>query len=144
MRQIMARVGIRAFDELVGRVERLQVAKAIDHYKAKGLDFSAIFHQPDVSGKDMLRLSRAQPDKLGNHLDWQILEKATAAIEKRKKTVVEMPIRNVNRTVGTILSNRVVSKYGPQGLPAGTLEIVFRGSAGQSFGAFLAPGITLR
>jgi len=144
VRRIMAQLGFRKFDELVGRVERLQIAKAIDHYKAKGLDFSAIFHQPDVSDKGMLRLSRVQPDKLGNNLDWQILEKAAAAIENRKKTVIEIPIRNVNRTVGTILSNRVVSKYGQQGLPDDTLEIVFRGSAGQSFGAFLAPGITLR
>ncbi len=144
VRRIMAQLGFRKFEELIGRVDRLQIAKAIDHYKAKGLDFSAIFYQPEISDKSKLRLTQAQPNKLEDHLDWQILEKAAAAIESGEKTVVEMPIRNVNRTVGTILSNRIVCKYGPQGLPDGTLEILFHGSAGQSFGAFLAPGITLR
>ena len=91
VRRIMAQLGFRKFDELVGRVERLQVVKAIDHYKAKGLDFSAIFRRPDVSDKDMLRLSQAQPDKLGNHLDWQILEKAAAMLSCESKNGGERP-----------------------------------------------------
>jgi len=144
VRRIMAQLGIRAFEDLIGRVERLQTTKAIDHYKAKGLDFSTIFHQPRTDDKSKLRLSQAQPNKLEDHLDWQILKKAEAAIEKKKKTKIEMPIRNINRTVGAILSNRIILKHGPKGLPDGTLEIVLCGSAGQSFGAFLAPGITLR
>lgn len=108
------------------------------------MDFSAVFRQPDISDRKKMRLSNAQPSKLSNHLDWQILEKAKSAIEKKEKTVIEMPIRNTNRTIGAILSNRIVNEYGPKGLPDGTLEIVLRGSAGQSFGAFLAPGVTLR
>jgi glutamate synthase domain-containing protein 3 len=82
--------------------------------------------------------------KIDDHIDWEILEKVKPAIEKKKNTSIEMPIRNINRTVGAILSNRIVKKHGPQGLPDGTIEIIFNGSAGQSFGAFLVPGVTLK
>ncbi|MFZ2148223.1 MAG: glutamate synthase-related protein [Sedimentisphaerales bacterium] len=151
VRQIMAELGLRKFEDMVGRIDRLQCRKAscgvrsgIDHWKAKGLDFSAIFYQPDVTARMAVRQINNQPNKLEDHLDWQILKKANAAIENKERTVIEMPIHNVNRTVGTILSNRILNKCGPEGLPEGTLEIVLRGSAGQSFGAFLAPGVTLR
>jgi len=144
VRQIMAELGYRRFEDIVGAVQRLSVRKAIDHYKAKGLDFSAIFHRPDTCDGRAIRLSNAQPVKINDNLDWQILEKAKDAIEHKKKTVIEMAIANVNRTVGAILSNHIVCKYGPKGLPDETLEIIFYGSAGQSFGAFLAPGVTLR
>jgi glutamate synthase (NADPH/NADH) large chain len=144
VRQIMAELGFRKFEDMVGRVDRLEVRKAIEHWKAKGLDFSAIFHQPDTSDGKAIRQINGQPRKIDDNLDWQILEKAKSAIEERKKIVLEMPIHNVNRTVGAILSNRIVHRFGPQGLPDGTLEIVFHGSAGQSFGAFLARGVTLR
>ena len=143
-RQIMAQLGFKKFEDMIGRVERLGIRKAIEHWKAKGLDYSAIFDQPAVSNGKALRLSSQQPNKLEDHIDWQILEKAKAAIEKKERTTFELPIRNTNRTVSTILSNKIVKKHGPQGLPDNTLEIVFRGSAGQSFGAFLAPGITLK
>ncbi len=144
VRRIMAQLGFRKFEDMVGRADRLCVRKAINHYKAKGLDFSAIFHQPDISDESKIRLSNRQPSKLDDHIDWQILEKAKSTIEKKEKTVIEMPIRNTNRTVGSILSNRIVLKHGPDGLPDGTLEVVFFGSAGQSFGAFLTPGVTLK
>jgi glutamate synthase (NADPH/NADH) large chain len=144
VRQIMAELGFKKFEDMIGEVHRLSVHKAINHYKAKGLDFSAIFHQVDVSDGRAIRLTNEQPVKIGDNLDWQILEKVRDAIENKQKTVIEMPIANVNRTVGAILSNQIVNKYGPKGLPDGTLEIIFRGSAGQSFGAFLAPGVTLR
>jgi len=144
VRRIMAELGYRRFDDMVGRVERLRVRNAVNHWKAKGLDFSAVFHRPDASDGRAIRCVRAQPDKMADHLDWQILEKARPAIEEQKRTVIELAIHNTNRTVGAILSNRIVSKYGPQGLPDGTLEVVLRGSAGQSFGAFLAPGVTLK
>jgi glutamate synthase domain-containing protein 3 len=144
VRQIMAQLGFRKFEDMVGRADRLCARKAINHYKAKGLDFSAIFHRPDISDESKIRLSNRQPSKIDDHIDWQILEKAKSAIEKKEKTVIEMPIRNTNRTVGSILSNRIVLKHGPDGLPDGTLEVVFFGSAGQSFGAFLTPGVTLK
>jgi glutamate synthase domain-containing protein 2/glutamate synthase domain-containing protein 1/glutamate synthase domain-containing protein 3 len=143
-RQIMAELGFKKFEDMIGKVDRLQIRAAIEHWKAQGLDFSAIFHQPDVTEGQAIRQVNGQTNKLEDHLDWQILGKANPAIENKEKTVIEMPIRNVNRTVGAILSNRIMNKYGPEGLPDGTLEIVLRGSAGQSCGAFLAPGITLR
>jgi len=144
VRRIMAQLGFEKFEDMVGRADQLRTSEAIDHWKAKGLDFSAIFHRPDVSGGNGKRHTNSQPDKLSDHLDWQILAKAKPAIEQGQKTVVEMPIRNTNRTVGAILSNHIIKKYGEKGLPEDTLQVVFRGSAGQSFGAFLAPGVTLK
>jgi glutamate synthase domain-containing protein 2/glutamate synthase domain-containing protein 1/glutamate synthase domain-containing protein 3 len=144
VRRIMAKLGFRKFEDMVGRVDKLSMRKAIEHWKAKDLDFSAIFHQPDISDGRAIRLSCPQPVRTKDNLDWQILEKAGAAIEEKKKTVIEMPIRNINRTVGAILSHHIICKFGPKGLPDNTLELIFRGSAGQSFGAFLAPGITLK
>ena len=144
IRQIMAELGFSKFEDMIGKVDRLQTRKAIDHWKAKGLDFSAIFHQSNTDDPKALRLSSQQPYKLGDHLDWQIIDKAKPAIEKKTKTVLKLPIRNTNRTVGAILSNRIVKKHGEKGLPDNTLEIIFNGSAGQSFGAFLTPGVTLK
>jgi len=144
VRQIMAQLGFSKFEDMVGKVNRLQTSKAIDHWKAKGLDFSAVFHQPDVSQGNAIRFSNSQPDKLGDHLDWQILEKAAPAVEKAEPVLIEMPIRNTNRTVGAILSNKIINKYGEKGLPNDTLQVILQGSAGQSFGAFLAPGVTLK
>ncbi len=154
VRRIMAELGFRRFDEMIGRADRLRMRQAIDHYKAKGLDFSAIFQQPDSScvvrgvscgvRHEYSNAIRNTQYAIRDNLDWQILEKAKESIEHGKKAVIEMPVRNVNRTVGAILSNRIVTRYGPKGLPDGTLEIIFRGSAGQSFGAFLVSGVTLR
>ena len=144
VRRIMAQLGLRKFEDMVGRVDRLGVRKAIEHWKARGLDFSAVFRLPDTSGGKAIRQTNGQPRKIGDNLDWEILEKAKIAIENKQKILIEMPIRNINRTVGAILSNRIVRRFGPQGLPDGTIEVVFRGSAGQSFGAFLASGVTFR
>ncbi len=144
MRQIMSQLGFRKFEDMIGRADRLQTNIAISHWKAKGLDFSAVFRQPDVPDGYGKRYANSQADKLGDHLDWQILEKAAPAVEKKKQVVVELPIRNTNRTVGAILSNQIIKKYGEKGLPDGTLQVVLNGSAGQSFGAFLAPGVTLK
>ena len=144
VRQIMAELGFRKFEDMVGRVEKLSTYQAIDHWKARGLDFSSILHQPELSDGQALRQLNAQPCKTDDHIDWKILEKAGPALQDRQRTVIETPIRNTNRTAGAILSNHLVRKFGPKGLPDGTLELVFRGSAGQSFGAFLAPGVTMR
>ncbi len=144
VRRIMAQLGFRKFTDMIGRVEHLGVHKAIEHWKASGLDFSAVFHQMETSDGRSICLSSQQPVKIDDHIDWQILEKVKPAIEKKKNVTIEMPIRNTNRTVGAILSNHIVKKYGAQGLPDDTIEIAFQGSAGQSFGAFLVPGITLK
>jgi len=144
VRSIMAKLGFRRFQDMIGKVQKLQTVKATDHWKTLGLDFSAIFEQPKSSPQATAKKPVVPPKKLDDHLDWQILTKAKAAIERREPTVIEMPISNTNRTVGAILSNRIVKKYGAEGLADGTIEVVLRGSAGQSFGAFLVPGVTLR
>jgi glutamate synthase domain-containing protein 3 len=143
-RQIMAQLGFRKFEDMIGRVDRLSCRKAIEHWKAKGLDFSAVFAPPDQSNDCPLRCVRSQSNVHNDHLDWQILEKVEKSIETRKSTRLAMPIRNVHRTVGAILSNRIAKRWGGAGLPDGTIDITLTGSAGQSFGAFLAPGVTLR
>ena len=144
LREIMAQLGFKKVEDMVGRVDMLDTKEAINHYKAKNLDFSALFHNVDPSGEKAIRLCTSQPCKTDDNLDWKILEQAKDAVENAVKTTIELPIHNTNRTVGAILSNRVVLTHGPAGLPDGTLEVVLNGSAGQSFGAFLAPGITLR
>jgi len=143
VRNIMAQLGFSKFEDMIGKVDRLQTAKATDHWKSQGLDFSAIFQQPKCSFEPTAKTHAIQSKQLDDHLDWKILKQAEKAIEQPNPTVIEMPIRNTNRTVGTILSNRIVRKHGPKGLPDETLQVLFRGSAGQSFGAFLVPGVTL-
>jgi glutamate synthase domain-containing protein 2/glutamate synthase domain-containing protein 1/glutamate synthase domain-containing protein 3 len=144
IRRIMAQLGFRKFEDMIGRTDRLCAKKAVEHYKAQGLDFSKIFYMPEIKNPKAIRLTRSQPNRLEDHLDWQIIEKCKPAIEKGQKVQFEMKIRNINRTVGTILSHEVAMHAGPKGLAEDTIDITFRGSAGQSFGAFLAPGITLR
>ncbi|MHC4402406.1 MAG: glutamate synthase large subunit [Planctomycetota bacterium] len=143
-RRIMAGLGFRAFDEMVGRVDRLSCRRAIDHWKAKGLDFSRVFAPVKLAEGDALFRRNRQTDTLKDHLDWKILEQLEEKIERGSPASLQMPIRNVHRTVGAILSNRIVRRHGAEGLPDGTLELTFRGSAGQSFGAWLVSGVTLR
>ena len=144
LRQIMAQLGFRKIQDMIGRVEHLSFHKAIEHWKTKGIDLSKIFQKSAFSDAKAIRLSSKQAVKINDHIDWQILEKVKPALENKKKLVLEMLIRNINRTVGAILSNRIVNKYGSEGLPDGTIEITFDGSAGQSFGAFLVHGVTLK
>ena len=142
-RELMAKLGFRTFEEMVGRVDRLSASKAVEHFKARGLDFSAVFLPPDTSGGRSLRRTRPQTDRHADHLDRQLLQEIGQALDAGQEVRLERNIRNVHRTVGATLSNRLVTKHGPNGLPADTVHLTFRGSAGQSFGAFLAPGITL-
>ncbi len=144
VRHIMARLGFKKLEDMVGRVDRLRFHKAIEHWKLKGLDFSSIFYQPEIPDGGSIRQTIVQTDRLKDHIDWQLLEKAADAINEKKKVQIETSIRNINRTVGAIISNRIVNKHGPDGLPDNTLTITCKGSAGQSFGAFLISGVTLK
>ncbi|SFO00547.1 glutamate synthase (NADPH/NADH) large chain [Formivibrio citricus] len=143
VREIMAKLGIRKFDDLIGRADLLDKQAAIQHWKAQGLDFSKIFFMPDVPADVARRVCATQDHQLEKALDHQLIAKAAPALEKGERTSFISPIRNVNRTVGAMLSGEVARKYGHEGLPDDTIHIQFTGTAGQSFGAFLAHGITL-
>ena len=142
-REIMAELGFRKFEDMVGRVDMLDTEQAIEHWKAKGLDFSTILHKPDVPDYVAIRHVDRQQHGLENALDQKLVELAKDALEHRKQVRVELPIKNRNRTTGTILSSEVAHRYGMAGLDDDTIQIKFKGSAGQSFGAFLANGITM-
>ena len=142
-RQIMAQLGIRTFDALIGRADLLDKAKAIAHWKAKGLDFERIFHQPDMPATDPRHQTEAQDHGLEKALDRKLITQARAAIDHGEKVSFISPVRNVNRTVGAMLSGVLAKKYGHEGLPDDTIHIQLQGTAGQSAGAFLAHGITL-
>jgi len=142
-RAIMAQLGVRSMNELIGRSDLLEMKKGIDHWKAKGLDFSRIFHQPQISAAVARYKCEAQDHGLAGALDHRLIEIAKPALERAEHVAIDMPIRNINRTVGTMLSWEIARRYGHEGLPDDTIHIKFAGSAGQSFGAFLAKGITL-
>ncbi len=143
VREIMAQLGVRRFADLIGRAVLLDTRKGVEHWKAKGLDFSRLFFQPQVPA-DVARYNCEEQDHgLARALDHKLIELAFPALERGEKVRIDMPIRNVNRTVGTMLSSRIAAKQGHAGLPDDTIHITFTGSAGQSFGAFLARGVTL-
>ena len=142
-RQLMAQLGIRTYDELIGRVDLLDKSKAITHWKAQGLDFSAIFHKPETTGEQACRHVESQDHGLEKALDHKLIAQARAALEKGERVSFISPVRNVNRTVGTMLSGEVAKKYGHAGLPDDTIHIQLQGTAGQSACAFLAHGITI-
>ena len=143
VRVLMARLGVRRLNDLIGRSDLLDMKKGIEHWKAKGLDFSRIFYQPKV-GPEVARFnSEKQDHALEKALDHRLIELALPALEHKQKVSIDMPIRNINRTVGTMLSSEVAKRYGHEGLADDTIHVRFAGSAGQSFGAFLAKGITL-
>jgi len=143
VRELMAQLGIRRFDDLIGRSDLLDMRKGIDHWKAKGLDFSRIFYRrPEVAGVSS-RHSETQDHGLSGALDHSLIAKAGAALDQGKKVVIESSIRNQNRTVGTLLSYEVARRKGGEGLADDSIVIKLTGTAGQSFGAFLARGITL-
>jgi glutamate synthase (ferredoxin) len=144
LREIMAKLGFRKLEDMVGRTDRLAPWKAIEHWKAKGLDLTPILHQPDV-GSEVGRYRQQEQDHgLDKSLDLtKLLELCQPAIERGEKVRAELSIRNVHRVVGTITGSEVTMKYGPDGLPEDTIHLKFNGSAGQSFGAFMPKGMTL-
>jgi glutamate synthase (ferredoxin) len=144
MREIMARLGFRTIEEMIGRTDRLEARKAVDHWKARGLDFSSILYQPDA-GPEVGRFCQIKQDHgIDRSLDvTQLLGLCQPAIERGEKVVAELPIRNVNRVVGTITSGEITRRHGAKGLPEDTIRLKFNGSAGQSFGAFVTRGMTL-
>ena len=142
-RQLMAKLGFRTIKEMIGRVDKLKVQKAVDHWKAKGLDLTPLLIKPDVGPEIATHCVQEQDHGLAQILDNQLVELCRPAIEKGEAVSIDLPIRNVNRTTGTVLSSHIARKYGVEGLPPDTIRINFKGSAGQSFGAFLSPGITL-
>ena len=143
VRQYMASMGFRTFDEMVGRSDMLETRHAEQHWKAKGIDLSAILYRPEAPRRVARRCVEAQNHGLEQALDHQLIERAREAIEHRTPVAAELPIRNVHRAVGAMLSGEIARRYGSEGLADGTIRFKFTGSAGQSFGAFLARGVTL-
>ena len=143
LREIMAKLGFRTVDEMVGKVEKLDRNKAIEHYKSKGIDLSPILHKVNVDDNVKLHNTTIQDHQLEKALDFDIIDKAHPALFRKEPTVIDFKINNENRAVGAILSNEISKIYGAQGLPDNTLKINFKGSAGQSFGAFATNGLTL-
>jgi glutamate synthase (ferredoxin) len=144
LRELMARLGFRTIEEMVGRTDKLIPWKAIEHWKANGLDLTPILHQPEVA-PDVGRFRQQDQDHgLEKSLDLtQLLEICQPAIQRGEKVRAELPIRNIHRVVGTITGSEVTKKHGPNGLPEDTIQLKFNGSAGQSFGGFMPRGMTL-
>jgi glutamate synthase domain-containing protein 2/glutamate synthase domain-containing protein 1/glutamate synthase domain-containing protein 3 len=141
VRELMAQLGFRKFEDMIGRADRLETRDASSHWKAKGIDLSDLLHKPDVPYA--VRWTTRQDHGLEQALDNRLIELARPALENGEKVEIRLPIRNVQRTVGTILGSELSRRYGLDGLPEDTIKIQFTGSAGQSFGAFLPHGITL-
>jgi glutamate synthase domain-containing protein 2/glutamate synthase domain-containing protein 1/glutamate synthase domain-containing protein 3 len=142
-RRIMAQLGIRRFDELIGRADLLDTRKGIAHWKAQGLDFSRVFALPGAPQEVPRRHASVQDHGLDQALDQRLIKRAQRALEQGEQQQLSERLRNVNRTVGAMLSGELIRRH-PEGLPDGTLSIDFTGTAGQSFGAFLAQGIAFR
>ncbi len=143
VRELMATMGFRSMDEMVGRVDMLEMRDAIEHWKARGLDFSAILYNPQVPARVGRRCTMAQDHGLNRALDYKLIDHAAEALESKTPVEFRLPIRNVHRTVGAMLSGEIARRYGSAGLPDDTIKFYFTGSAGQSFGAFLAKGVSL-
>jgi glutamate synthase (NADPH) large chain len=143
VREYMAQLGFRTMDEMIGRADRLKVRAAIDHWKARGLDYSAILHQPPMADGLPRRKMLPQDHGLEQALDHDLIRASADALEHRRPVVLDRAIRNVHRAVGTMLGYEVTRRWGGAGLPDDSITVRFTGSAGQSFGAFVPRGITL-
>jgi glutamate synthase (NADPH) large chain len=144
VREYLAQLGFRSLEEIVGRVDLLDAALAVEHWKASGLDLSPVLYAPPLPDGAATRCVTTQDHGLDKALDHTLIQLAEGALEEGRPVRLELPIRNVNRTVGTMLGYEVTRRWGGEGLPDNTIDISFDGSAGQSFGAFLPRGITLR
>ena len=143
VRELMAQMGYRTFDEMVGQMQMLDKDAAVSHWKARGLDFSKLFHKPQVDASVPVRHTETQDHNLSHILDRRLIAEAAAALENGTKVTIEAEINNTNRTVGAMLSGEVAKRYGHKGLPDDTIMLKTRGTAGQSFGAWLAQGVSL-
>jgi glutamate synthase (ferredoxin) len=143
VREWMSKLGFRTMDEMIGRMDRLDIKQAVDHWKARKLDLTPMLQMPKAGATVGTRKMQEQDHGLGKALDNSLLDLAKDALESRKPVEIYLPIRNANRTVGTMLGAEVTRRYGGEGLPSDTIRIFFKGSAGQSFGAFLPSGITM-
>jgi glutamate synthase (NADPH/NADH) large chain len=143
VRELMARMGFRAFAEMVGRADMLDTRRGVEHWKAKGLDYTRLFYRPSVGADVAVRCSEAQDHGLEKALDHKLIEASLPALMAGTRVTIEAAIRNVHRSVGAMLSGEVVRRKGHAGLADDTIHIKARGTAGQSFGAFLARGVTL-
>ena len=143
LRELMAQIGIRRLEDLIGRSDLLDMKKGVEHWKAKGLDYSRIFYRPERKLDEPVSHCAVQDHGLDKALDNQLIDLAKPALEKGKPVKINLPIRNANRTVGAMLSSRVAEKYGFAGLPDDTIHVTLKGTAGQSFAAFLARGVTM-
>ncbi|HLX44403.1 MAG TPA: hypothetical protein VKR43_13255, partial [Bryobacteraceae bacterium] len=143
VRQWMAKMGFRRMEEMIGRVDKIEMRTAIEHWKAKGLDFSQLLYNPQLPGRVGRRCTIKQDHGLEQALDAKLIGHARAAIDHGTQVEFKLPIRNVDRTVGAMLSGEIARKHGSKGLEPDTIRFSFTGSAGQSFGAFLARGVTL-
>src|SRR5205823_527254 len=144
VRELMAQLGFRTLNEMIGRTERLQTRQAVDHFKAQGLDFSKIFYRPRMPTSVGRYCQIPQDHGLEQALDnTTLLPLCAPALENRTVVSATLPIRNVNRVVGTIVGSEITRRWGPGGLPDDTIRLHFQGSAGQSFGAFIPRGMTL-
>ncbi len=144
IRELLASLGFRRLDEVIGRPDLIDIGSAVDHWKAKGLDLSAILESPDIKGETARHCVRAQDHGLDAVLDRTLIEAAQPALEDARPVTGRWPIHNVDRTTGTLLGAELTRRFGAAGLPDDTIDLSFEGSAGQSFGAFLPRGITLR
>ena len=144
VRQLMARMGFRRFDEMIGKVDRLDTREAVNHYKSKGLDFAKVFFDPPVDRAISRYHTGAQDHGLEKQIDNQLIELCRPAIEELSPVEFAYDLRNTDRTVGTMLSHEIAKRYGAAGLPDDTIKIHFSGSAGQSFGAWASSGMTLQ
>ena len=143
LREIMAQLGFRTVKEMVGQVQKLDRNKAIEHYKAAGIDLTPILHRINVPINTKLYNTQKQQHHINDSIEFEIIEKAHPALFRKEKTSLDFPIHNTDRAVGAIISNEISKIYGAEGLPDNTLKLNFTGSAGQSFGAFATKGLTM-